>query len=156
MMTFAPSTSLHNNAFTKVAEGAVVAFMPAAILGWIVFGSGIAKPLAPREAWHFFLVDVLLLAPLFETALMFPVLGLLRKLGLANTHAAVASALFWAGLHAIKFPAQGLMVAWPFYVFSQSILRWDPINRNKAFLMTSAMHSLFNLGISSLEVLFWF
>jgi len=87
---------------------------------------------------------------------MFPVLGLLKRLKLRTTWLPVGSAIFWALLHAAKFPSQGLMVAWPFYIFSAAIIRWDPVSRNFAYLSTALIHSLFNLGIVSCEILFWF
>lgn len=106
--------------------------------------------------WRFYLGDTLVASPLIETAFMFPVFSLLERCRVKTLSLPAASALFWAALHALKYPAQGLIVAWPFWVFSAVALHLRAQSKNRAFLVVSAVHALFNLGMVSLEVLVWF
>lgn len=135
---------------------ASAAFVPVAVLGTIIHVSGLARPEMPAGDWRYYLGDCLVAAPLVETALMFPVLWLLEKCRVKASFLPLASAVFWAVLHATKYPVQGLMVAWPFWIFSKVIVRWKGVSKNRAYLAAVAIHAIHNLGMFSLQILFWF
>lgn len=106
--------------------------------------------------WRFYFGGSVFASPLVESALMFPVFWLLEKCRVNARFLPLASALFWAAFHAIKYPVQGLMVVWPFWIFSKVALRWRGVSKNRAYLVVTAIHAIHNLGMFSLQILFWF
>lgn len=83
-------------------------------------------------------------APLVETLIMGAALVLLR-LFLSPTLAVMISAAGWGIAHSAAAPAWGLVIWWPFLVFSTVFLTWRTRSLLAAFGMAAATHALHNL-----------
>jgi hypothetical protein len=83
-------------------------------------------------------------APVVETLMMSPILWVLSRIVAKPVPLAALSAAVWAGLHSLAAPAWGLIVAWPFYVFSRAYLAWRPYGWWKAVGVTACIHAFQN------------
>ncbi|MBA3511329.1 hypothetical protein [Sphingomonas sp.] len=121
------------------------AFLPSLPLGAAVSAllPRDALPQFPQVDWYFFVLLVVA-APLAETVLMGAALLLLR-LFLSPTSAVVVSAVGWGILHSTAAPAWGLVIWWPFLVFSTVFLTWRGRSLLAAFGLAAATHALHNL-----------
>jgi membrane protease YdiL (CAAX protease family) len=82
-------------------------------------------------------------APIIETLIMgLVLLGLRRLLGAGP--AAVASALLWAIAHSLSAPIWGLVVWWPFLVFSAAFLTWRDHGLFTAMGIVAIAHAMQN------------
>ena len=88
----------------------------------------------------FLVVGVLFLSPWFETLLMWPVLWVLKRFIASSIGVAAASAVFWGILHSLAAPAWGLVVVWPFFVFSTCFLEWEKKSTGRAIVATALVH----------------
>ena len=52
---------------------------------------------------------------------------------------------WWAGLHSLASPGWGLVVCWPFFVFSCAYLSWRPRSWLHGVWVASCIHALQNL-----------
>jgi ABC-type nickel/cobalt efflux system permease component RcnA len=86
----------------------------------------------------------LLLGPWIETLLMWPILAILKKVVQNTILVAVASAVVWGIFHGLTDPGWGLIVLWPFFVFSLCFLAWEQKSRKKAIVVTSLVHMCHN------------
>lgn len=89
------------------------------------------------------LVLIVVVAPLIETLIMGAVLLGLEKL-LGPRLAVVASALLWAIVHSLSAPIWGLVVWWPFLLFSIAFLTWSKSGLLAAIAIVTAAHALQN------------
>ena len=89
-------------------------------------------------------LSAVVLGPWIETLLMWPILGLLKRIIRKTLWVAAASAVVWGVLHSLAAPAWGLGVAWPFFVFSLCFLEWSKISIGKAITATALIHMLHN------------
>lgn len=89
------------------------------------------------------LVLIVVVAPLIETLIMGAVLLGLDKL-MGPRLAVVASALLWAIAHSLSAPIWGLVVWWPFLLFSIAFLTWRKIGLLTAIAIVTAAHALQN------------
>jgi phosphate/sulfate permease len=129
------------------------AFLPSIPLGAAV------TSLLPREAlpqfptvdWYMFFLLVVA-APLLVTMIMGAALLLLRIV-LSPTHSVLVSAVGWGILHSTAAPAWGLVIWWPFLVFSTVFLTWRSRSLLAALGMAAATHALHNLAPALLLVL---
>ena len=121
------------------------AFLPSLPLGAAVTAilPRSALPAFPMVDWYVFFLMVVA-APLFETMIMGAALLLLR-LVLSPTHAVLVSAVGWGILHSTAAPAWGLVIWWPFLVFSTVFLTWGSRSVLAALGMAAATHALHNL-----------
>ena len=121
------------------------AFLPSLALSAAVaaFLPRDALPQFPQLDWYFFLL-IVVAAPLFETALMGAALLVLR-LFLSPSIAVLVSAVGWGIAHSTVAPAWGLVIWWPFLVFSTVFLTWRTRSLLAALAMASATHALHNL-----------
>ena len=87
---------------------------------------------------------LVLFAPILESFIMAAVLAVLLRL-LPPAFAIIVSSAAWAVLHALAVPAWGLVIWWPFLVFSTIYTVW----RTRGFLvgvgMAATVHALNNL-----------
>ena len=90
------------------------------------------------------LFGVVIVSPVLETILMAGVLLLLRRF-LAPGWAAIVSALGWAVAHSLSSPLWGLVVWWPFLIFSIAFLTWRPTGLWRAVGIVILIHMLQNL-----------
>ena len=121
------------------------AFFPSLLLGAAVSAllPRTALPIFPAVDWYVFFLMVVF-APLFETMMMGAALMLLR-LFLSPTHAVLVSAVGWGILHSTMAPAWGLVIWWPFLVFSTVFLTWRTRSVLAGVAMAAATHALHNL-----------
>ena len=91
------------------------------------------------------LVGLALVSPFIETLLMGGILGLLGR-WMAAWQAAVASAALWGVFHSLLAKWWGVVIWWPFLIFSVVWLTWRPRGFWAATLIVTAVHALQNLG----------
>jgi len=100
----------------------------------------------------FVLLALVVFSPVVETLLMGPVLWLIGLITKQWIPLAGGSAIAWALLHWALHPTWGLVVAWPFFVFSSVYLAWRPRGWMRAVLVTATVHALHN-ALPALSVL---
>ena len=82
-------------------------------------------------------------APLIETLIMLvPLLVLARLFGAMP--AAVLSAIGWGIAHSLAAPIWGLVVWWPFLIFSIALMVWRRRSLVAGYFIVSAVHALQN------------
>jgi hypothetical protein len=121
------------------------AFVPSIALGAAV------SALVPRDALPVLpLTDanvfwlLVIGAPLIETLLMGGALIMLR-LVFNPTWSVLISAVGWGVAHSAAAPAWGLVIWWPFLVFSTVFLTWRSRSLSVALGLAAASHGLHNL-----------
>ena len=87
---------------------------------------------------------VVIMAPVVETLIMAAVLSLLLRL-FPPTVAVILSALGWGIAHSMAAPAWGLVIWWPFLIFSTLYVTWRQRSMLAALAMPAAAHGLHNL-----------
>ena len=87
---------------------------------------------------------VVIMAPVVETLIMAAVLSLLLRL-FPPTVAVILSALGWGIAHSMAAPAWGLVIWWPFLIFSTLYVTWRKRSLLAALAMPAAAHGLHNL-----------
>ena len=90
----------------------------------------------------FFLVEVF--APLVESLIMAAVLELLLRF-LPPAWAIGLSAIGWGVAHSIQAPTWGLVIWWPFLIFSTLYVTWRQRSKLGAVGIAAAVHALNNL-----------
>jgi len=130
----------------------------AILVGWLLsFGGSVllsltAQGLAPQLAkpefalsgpLMFFLLTVF--APVTETLIMALVLTLLACF-IPPTAAVLASALLWGVAHSLQAPIWGLIIWWPFLIFSTLFLVWRQRGIWVGVAVAASAHALHNLG----------
>ena len=89
------------------------------------------------------LVLIVVVAPLIETLIMAALLlGLERLFG--PRVAVIVSALLWALAHSLSAPIWGLVVWWPFLLFSVAFLTWRATGLLTAIGIVTIVHALQN------------
>ena len=131
---------------------------PAILIGWVltIVGSTILSfvvaRIAPDHAGPELgdasaPVKLLLIAgfsPIVETLMMAGILaGLLRFL--AGWQAVLASAAIWGILHSLASPWWGVVIWWPFLIFSTLYVTWAPRGFWRAVAIVATVHVLQNL-----------
>ena len=93
----------------------------------------------------YIIYSMLILGPFLETLFLWFVLSLIKRFAAKPTSIAIASAVFWGILHSLVAPAWGLIVVWPFFVFSTCFLEWEKKSKGKAIAATSLVHTCQNI-----------
>ena len=88
---------------------------------------------------------LVVIAPLLETLIMAAVLEILL-LALPARWAVIASSIGWGIAHSLAAPAWGLVIWWPFLIFSALYVTWRGVGRGRAIGIVFAVHALNNLG----------
>jgi hypothetical protein len=107
-----------------------------------------AGPQFPQIGVKLFAMLVLV-APMLETLIMGSVLVLLQRL-FGTGPAILLSAAGWGAVHSLQAPAWGLVIWWPFLIFSTAFLVWRARGFWRAWALVSALHALQNLIPASL------
>lgn len=102
------------------------------------------SPMFPGPALEMFLA-VVVIAPVVETIVMAAVLELLVR-RVSHLVAILLSAAGWATVHSLQAPTWGLVIWWPFLVFSALYMTWRSRDPDWALLVPMAVHALNNLG----------
>ena len=122
----------------------LLAIVPSlALSGLVGFLAPQAEPPELATEGSVALVLIVVIAPLIETLIMGAVLLGLEKL-LGPRLAVVASALLWAVAHSLSAPIWGLVVWWPFLLFSIAFLTWRKSGLFTAIAIVTAAHALQN------------
>ena len=90
-------------------------------------------------------ITLVIIGPLLETLLLGGGLWLLSFITRRQVLLALISAFVWAVMHSLLAPAWGLVVMWPFFVFSCSYLAWRKRSWWHAVLVTSCVHAFQNI-----------
>jgi len=91
------------------------------------------------------LFTLVIFGPLLETLLMGGGLWILSFITKRQVLLAIISAFIWAVMHSLFAPAWGLVIIWPFFVFSCSYLAWRKRSWWHAILVTSCVHAFQNI-----------
>jgi membrane protease YdiL (CAAX protease family) len=83
-------------------------------------------------------------APVLETLIMGAVLLVMLRL-FSPTAAIVISALGWGIVHSLSAATWGLVIWWPFLIFSTLFVAWRERSLLAAFAMPALAHGLHNL-----------
>ena len=102
-----------------------------------------AQPDFPDGSWGVFFL-VVIFAPITETLIMGSVLLVLRTF-LPPVAAVLVSAAGWGVAHSLQAAAWGLIIWWPFLIFSTAFLVWRERSLLTAFALVSLLHALHNL-----------
>ena len=129
----------------SIGLGWLFAFVPSIVLGALIqlLVPGVQGPefrLSGAEA----LGMLVLFAPILETLIMGGVLLLLLRF-LPPTWAVLASAIGWGAAHSAAAPMWGLVIWWPFLVFSTLFVVWRSRSLALAFVVPMIVHGLHNL-----------
>jgi membrane protease YdiL (CAAX protease family) len=89
---------------------------------------------------------LVLFAPLVETLIMAAVLELLLRLRVPPGAAIVISSLGWGVAHSLAAPAWGLVIWWPFLIFSILYVTWSRRSTWAAIGIVTCVHALQNLA----------
>ena len=87
---------------------------------------------------------VVVMAPVLETLIMAAALSVLL-LVFPPTLAVLASAIGWGVAHSLAAPAWGLVIWWPFLIFSTLFVVWRKRSLLAGLAMPAAAHALHNL-----------
>ncbi len=130
----------------------------AILIGWLLsFGGSVllsltAQQFAPELAKPEFALSgpamfllLTVFAPVIETLIMALVLTLLARF-MAPTAAVLASALLWGTAHSLQAPVWGLIIWWPFLIFSTLYLVWRQRGLLIGLAVAATAHALQNLG----------
>lgn len=101
-------------------------------------------PTIPEMAPGLTLFLLVIFAPVVETLIMGTALLLLERL-FGFLPAVLLSAVGWGLAHSLQAPAWGLVIWWPFLIFSLSFLVWKQRNLLLAFAVPATIHALQNL-----------
>ncbi len=125
--------------------GWLLAFLPSillAVLGqWLL--PGVERPSFAVTGLAA-VVALVVISPLVETLIMAAVLELLMRF-MRPSWAIVASAIGWGVAHSLVAPAWGLVIWWPFLIFSTLYVTWSRRSVWVAVLVVFAVHALQNL-----------
>ena len=134
------------NPLRAIFAGWLCAFPPSIVLAliaqWLL-------PDAGRPSFEVAGVEtvavLVLFAPLVETLIMAAMLELLLRFA-SPVAAVLASAAGWGIAHSLAAPAWGLVIWWPFLIFSTLYVTWSKRSVLAALAIVFAVHALQNLG----------
>jgi len=129
----------------SIAVGWLIAFPVSILLGALVHWAApqAAPPQFPISGVTA-VVMLVLFSPIVETLIMGAVLLVLLRF-LRPTWAVIASAAGWGVAHSLAAPIWGLIIWWPFLVFSTLFVAWRRRSLALAFLAPMIVHGLQNL-----------
>ncbi|WP_426267307.1 CPBP family glutamic-type intramembrane protease [Sphingomonas sp. LHG3443-2] len=120
--------------------------------------SAIASHLVPNSGPEFpevnsglLLFLLVVFAPVLETLIMGAVLLVLERF-FGFLPAVLLSSAGWGLAHSLEAPAWGLVIWWPFLIFSIVFLIWRKRSLGAAFALPMLVHALQNLGPALLMV----
>ncbi len=129
-----------------ILGGWLVTTIPALML------SALVASLLPQSAGPEFgaigldmFIRLVAVAPALETLIMAAVLEVML-LAMPPRFAVIASSIGWGIAHSLVAVAWGLVIWWPFLVFSTLYVMWRGQGRVQAIAIVFAVHALNNLG----------
>jgi hypothetical protein len=133
-------------AWLAILIGVALTVSGSLLLSWIAsqVAPSLAKPEFPMKGATAFVLLVVF-APVAETLIMAAVLSALARF-LSATTAVLASSLLWGIAHSMQAAVWGLVIWWPFLIFSTLFMVW----RQRGFLaglgVAATCHALQNLA----------
>ena len=112
----------------------------AALAGWLLPNA--ASPDLPVGGVYPFLL-VVVISPLLETLIMALVIEI-GLLVLPPLPVVMLSAIGWGVAHSLAAPVWGLVIWWPFLIFSTLYVTWRGSGRGQAIAIVTAVHALNN------------
>ena len=88
---------------------------------------------------------LVIFSPVLETLIMGGVLLILLRF-VRPTYAVLISAIGWGMAHSFEAPIWGLIIWWPFLIFSTVFVTWRSRSLWSAFSLPMVIHGLQNLG----------
>lgn len=145
-LSWLPRTLLEpSSALRAIGVGWLLAFPASILLSVIV---RLIAPTAAAPEFHVSgVLAVFLLAvfsPIVESLIMGGILLILLRI-LPPTWAVLASAIGWGVAHSLAAPIWGLIIWWPFLIFSTLFVVWRQRSLWLAFVMPMVVHGLQNL-----------
>ncbi|WP_425230273.1 hypothetical protein [Sphingomonas sp.] len=129
--------------------------IPTLVLGWAAtrLFPGLPGPSLGDASTGMIVCSVVFLSPAVETVMMTgPVVLIDRVAG--PTAAAIGSALLWGVAHSLMAARWGLVIWWPFLIFSVAYLSWRGRGYWRAVGLVAAIHALNNAGPIAASLLF--
>jgi hypothetical protein len=129
-----------------VLRAYAIQIVPVVLLGLLIYslvGSNPAREI-DSNGTLFKTLELLLLAPLFENALLILLISLLGSIK-ETSFRAFAAALPFGMLHILGGPL-GITAIWSFYVISMAYLAYSPQGKAKAYFISVGVHSCTNLA----------
>ena len=123
----------------------LTAFLPSIALAALIglFFPNASQPEFPvSPGMQFFLIVIL--SPVVETLIMGSILLILLRF-VSPAAAVVLSAAGWGLFHSSFHPTWGLVIWWPFLIFSTLFVTWRSRSLLAAFAMPALVHALQNL-----------
>ena len=119
--------------------------VPTLLLGWTAsrLFPGLAGPSLGDTSTLLVIVAVVFISPAIETLIMTGSVALIDRFA-GPTVAAVGSALLWGAAHSLAAARWGLVIWWPFLIFSIAYLTWRGRGYWRAVGVVAAMHALNN------------
>ena len=132
-------------AWLAIPVGAALTLSGSLFLSWAAstIAPELAKPDFPARGAIAF-GALVLFAPVVETLIMAALLGLLARF-LTPTATVLTSAALWGVAHSLQAPVWGLVVWWPFVIFSTLYMVWRQRSVVAALGVAAATHALQNL-----------
>ena len=106
----------------------------------------LAKLQFPQVPAGLLLFMLVVFAPFVETLIMAALLELMLRLKVPPAVAIALSALGWGVAHSLQAPAWGLVIWWPFLIFSTLYVTWSRRSAWAGVGMAFTVHALQNLG----------
>jgi hypothetical protein len=103
-----------------------------------------AKPPEFHGSGLFAFAAIVILSPVVETLMMGGALLLLLRV-VPPVWAVLVSAAVWGCLHSLAAPIWGLIIWWPFLIFSTLFVTWRQRSLTLAFAVPMLVHALQNL-----------
>ena len=121
--------------------------LPSLALGWLAskLAPTLAGPELGKASTAVIVLGVVVLSPLVETLIMSGPVALIRRFA-GPTAAAIASSALWGIAHSLVAARWGLVIWWPFLIFSIAYLTWAPRGYWRAIALVFAIHALNNAG----------
>ena len=133
-------------AWLAIASGWALSIVGSLLLA-LIFGALLPQlkgPDFPIKGWGA-LFALVVFAPFFETLMMAGLIWLFERF-LPTTGAIIASALAWGALHSAQAIGWGLVIWWPFLIFSTLYVTWRKRSILAALAIAFTVHALQNLG----------
>jgi len=133
-------------AWLAILVGWLLSFGGSLFLSWAAQGLApdLGKPEFPLSGAIAFLL-LTIFAPVTETLIMAAILAMLTRV-LPATVAILVSALLWGIAHSLQAPVWGLVIWWPFLIFSTLYIVWRQRGTWVAIGVSASTHALQNLA----------
>lgn len=138
------------SAWKYILRAGLISLVPSLLVSFLIAAVGLGNeetmPHFDRAAGSVVLfVMVVVASPVIETLVLGFGLWLLAFLTRKLLWQALGSSVIWAVLHSLAAPAWGLVVLWPFFVFSCAYLAWRRRSWWHAMGMACGVHMFQNL-----------